>query len=383
MPPTTRLRSKVTTADISVEYDADAECSDGPSSPLSLPTLPTRKTRAAVGGQPNIAATNTRAVPRLMTSRVIGLGESDSGGTSANPVVKHIKVVQRKADHQSMEDAGPMTPNSPSSSSGAARGLDQLQLASPTTSSASPGAPETSFNKYKTTTIMSLASKSAHEVAEESIVSPNPTTSARDKLMSPGTTEREVMSNSEVGWQSSRESEVEISEQFAGPLRLRRQPSVPESALDNHSHDIAEPSEHSAASPSPRPSRSTKSRKRKRASKVPNTPDSASDQRLSKVQAASRQGLRSGTTLDTKSAVRSPNIATEAGPRRRSSTPSTPPPAMCQCITPCRCPTHAYLTAGFKESPLHWGEWALAHLASQQPVSAARYEPPHVGPYER
>ncbi|KAK5717384.1 hypothetical protein LTR15_009278 [Elasticomyces elasticus] len=383
MPPTTRLRSKVTTADISVEYDADAECNDGPSSPPSPPTPPTRKTRAAVGGQPNIAATNTRAVPRLMTSRVIGLGESDSGSTSPNPVVKHRKVVQRKADHQSMENAGPVTPSSPSSSSGAAIRLDQLQLASPMTSSASPPGSKPSIRRSKTKIIRSPGSGFGHEAAEESIISPNFTTSARDKLMSPDTTEREVMSNSEVGWQSSRELEVEVFEQSVGPPRLRRQPSVPESALDNHSHDVPEPSEHSAASPSPRPSRSKKSRKRKRTSNVPNTLDNASDQRPSKIQAASRQELRGRTTLVTEKSVDSPDIATEAGPRRRSSTPLTLPPGICQCITACRCPTHAYLTAGFKESPLHWGAWALAHLASQQPVSAARYEPPHVGPYER
>ncbi|KAK3646332.1 hypothetical protein LTR56_003092 [Elasticomyces elasticus] len=368
---------------MSMEYDADGEYSDGPSSPPSPPTPSARRTRAAVGDQPNIAATNTRAVPGLMTSRVIGLGESDSGSTSPNPVVKHKKVVQRKADHQSMEDAGPVTLSSPSSSSGAARGLDQLQLASPMTSSASPPGPKASIHRSKTKTIMSPGSKFGHEAADESVISPNSTTSARDKLMSPNTTEQETVWNSEVHWQSSRGSEVEISEQSAGPSRLRRQPSVPESALDNHSHDIPEPLEHSAASPSPRPSRSTKPRKRKRTSKVPNTPDNASDQRPSKAQAASRQGLRGWNTVDTEKSVDSPDIATEAGRRRRSSTPSTLPPGMCQCITACSCPTHAYLTAGFRGSPLHWGEWALTHLAGQQPVSAARYEPPQVGPYQQ
>ncbi|KAK5679262.1 hypothetical protein LTS10_008077 [Elasticomyces elasticus] len=229
---------------------------------------------------------------------------------------------------------------------------------------------------------MSPGSEFGHEAAEESIISPNSTTSARDKLMSPDTTEREVMSNSEVGWQSSRESEVEVFEKPASSSGLRashvqtaRQPSMSDSALGDHQHDNPESSEHSTASPGPQSSRSTKLRKRKRPSKVTNTSDNASDQRPSKIQAASRRGLRSQTTLDTESAVDSPDLSTEAGPtRRRSSTLSTPPPSMCRCITPCRCPTHAYLTAGFKESPLRWGEWALAHLASQQTVSAARDE---------
>ncbi|KAK4892934.1 hypothetical protein LTR27_008662 [Elasticomyces elasticus] len=365
---------------MSMEYDADGEDSDGPSSPPSPPTPPARRTRAAVGDQPNIAAANTRA-ERLVTASIIGLGESDSGGTSPNPVVKHKKVVQKKADHQSMEDAGPVAPSSPSSSSGAARGLDQLQLASPKTFSASPPGPKPSIHRSKTKTIMSPGSEFGHEAAEESIISPYSTTSARDTLMSPDTTEREVMSNSEVGWQSSRESEVEVFEKPASSSGLRashvhtaRQPSMSESALDDHQHDNPKSSEHSTASPGPHSSRSTKARKRKRTSKVTNTSGNASDQRPSKMQAASRQGLRGRTALDTEKAVDSPDIVTEAGPRRRSSTPSTPLPAMCQCITPCRCPTHAYLTSGFKESPLHFGEWALAHLASQQPVSAARDE---------
>ncbi|KAK5732045.1 hypothetical protein LTR17_010881 [Elasticomyces elasticus] len=354
---------------MSMEYDADGEYSDGPSSPPSPPTPSARRTRAAVGDQPNIAATNTRAVPRLMTSRVIGLGESDSGGTSPNPVVKHKKVVQRKADHQSMEDAGPVTPSGPSSFSGAVRKLAQPQPTSPTTSSASSQASKTSINKRTTRTVMYPDSEPGHGAAGGSIVSPRVMTRARNRLMSPDTTEQEAMSNNEVDWQSSRGSEVEAFEQFTGSPA--RQPSMSEFALDDHRHDNPESSEHSTASPVPQFSWSTSLRKRKRTS-MTSTSDNASDQRPSKIQAASRQGLRGRTTLDTESAVKSPSIATEAGPRRRSSTPSTPPPAMCQCITPCRCPTHAYLLAGFKESPLHWGEWALAQMASNQPVSAAR-----------